>query len=133
MFQFIMESLRYIKYCVCFMFTICLYYTMKPSLLYKIHEDNDCDTLLCIVQYLYAKGMGDFRPITIIERNMPKEIKVLPTIVINNQTIEGLQNIVCLYEKITNVDNLIDEANKFHSLNPNYRITDNSTHKNIRF
>ena len=105
---------------------------MKPSILYKTHENDDCDTLQSIVRYMYAIKIGDIRPLSIIERNMPLNIKVLPTIVFyNGYTIEGLNNIVKYYEMSTNTLNLIDKANKFMELNPNYRITNNSTHKQI--
>lgn len=107
---------------------------MKPTILYKVHENNDCDVLQSIVRYMYATKIGDIRPISIIERSMPLNIKILPTIVFSNgYMLEGLNNIAKYYEMTTNISNLIEKANKFVQLNPDYRITDQSTHKKITF
>jgi len=107
---------------------------MKASILYKIHENKDCETLQSIVRYMYAAKNLDIRPISIIERNMPLNIKQLPTLVFQNgYRLEGLSDIVTYYEKSTNILNLIENANTFNKLNSEYRITDNSTHRNIKF
>ena len=105
---------------------------MKPSLLYKVHENEDCDTLQSIVRYAFVIHNMDIRPISIMERCMPNNITKLPTIMlINGCKLEGLNEIVNHYEKLMNVTNLIEKSNLFNKLNPNYRITDNSTHKKI--
>ena len=107
---------------------------MKSSILYKTHENKDCDTLQSIVRYMYAIKNLDIRPISIIERNMPSYITHLPTIILQDGCrLEGLNNIVIYYEKLTNTLNLIENANMFNKLNGEYRITDNSTHKNLKF
>ena len=106
---------------------------MKPLILYKIHENKDCDILQSIVRYMYAIKNLDIRPISVIERNMPLYITHLPTIIFNGYKLEGLDNIVTYYEKLTNTSNLIENANTFNKLNSEYRITDNSTHKNLKF
>ena len=105
---------------------------MKPSTLYKIHENPDCDILQSIVRYMYVMKLGDARPICIVERNMPTNITILPTIIMKNgNKIEGIDNISNYYEKLTNTTDLIKKACQFNKLNPNYRIGDNSTHKKI--
>ncbi|QKF94545.1 hypothetical protein QKU48_gp1087 [Fadolivirus algeromassiliense] len=105
---------------------------MKPNLLYKIHGNFECDQLQNITRYLYYMGY-DLRPNQIIERSFPSDIKVLPTIIINNYPLSGLNNIVDYYEKMLGIQNLLTNANKFCELNPNYKITDKSTHKKIVF
>lgn len=104
---------------------------MKPNLLYKIHGNPDCDKLQDITRYLYYRGF-DLRPIQIIERSIPSNITTLPTILINGNNISGLNNIILYYEKALNTKNLLVESDRFCELNPNYKITDKSTHRNIR-
>ena len=98
---------------------------MRPLLLYKVHEDEDCDKFLNIVRYLHAIFRIDILPITIKERSFPSNIKVLPTIIVNkNLMMEGINNITSYYEKKININNLLDKSDKFIKLNQNYRITD---------
>ncbi|ARF08254.1 hypothetical protein Catovirus_1_304 [Catovirus CTV1] len=104
---------------------------MKSDLLFKQHDNKDCETLLNISRYLYAKYKVDIRPKMIVERNFPANIKVLPTIVMNGELFEGLNKIVAHYEKILKITNIIKDSEQFCKNNPNYRITDNSTHKKI--
>ena len=108
---------------------------MRPKLLYKIHELEDCDTLQRITKYLYALNI-DVRPISIIERSFPKNIDpvTLPTILIENgQMVTGLNAIVDHYEKILGLSDLINKSNQFMNLNPRYQISDKASHKNIIF
>ena len=104
---------------------------MKPDILYKIHDNDDCDKLQNIVRYLYAMDIADIRPKTIIERNFPLNITQLPTIHIFGFTIFGLQNITSYYEKLLNQTNLLVKSTEFANLNPNYRINQKYTHKQI--
>lgn len=110
-------------------------YFMRP-VLYKIHDDENCEDLLNLRRYLHYKGV-DIRPINIIERDFPSHINgVLPTIVFfNGLTLYGLANILTYYENVLKVTNLYEDSNKFIQDNPNYRITDNSTykHQKIKF
>lgn len=107
---------------------------MKPFILYKVHENADCDILQSIVRYLYAIKVGDIRPISIVERNMPPNIKVLPTIVFQNgYTLEGINNIANYYEKLSNTSNLINKSVAFCQQNPDFRINNNYTQKNLKF
>jgi len=63
---------------------------------------------------------------------MPANISVLPTICFENgRTLEGLDAIVAYYEKTANVKKLVEKANEFVKLNPDYRITDRATHKKL--
>jgi len=83
---------------------------------------------------MYASQVGDIRPTSIIERNMPLYVKVLPTVVFNDgSSLEGLDAIVSYYEKSIGINGLIDKSDKFAKLNADYRITDKATHKNLRF
>ena len=105
---------------------------MKAKILYKIHENEECDILQSIVRYLYAATVTDIRPTSIIERNFPLNINVLPTIVfVNGTVLEGLDKIIKYYELVTGVSNLKEKAITFNELNPDYRINDNSTHKKV--
>ncbi len=105
---------------------------MKPSILYKQHDNDDCDTLQVIVRYMYANQIGDIRSDSIVERCMPANISVLPTICFKNgRTLEGLDAIVNYYESLTKITNLVEKANTFVKLNPDYRITDKATHKKL--
>lgn len=106
---------------------------MKPQILYKNHDNNDCNILQNIVRYLFATYNIDIRPIAIIERNIPKSINILPTIIINNTTIPGINNIANYYEQMFNISDIITKSTLFSNLNPDYRITDNSTQRNIKF
>lgn len=106
---------------------------MNPQILFKQHDNIDCDTLLNISRYLYAKYKIDIRPSMIIERNFPQDIKVLPSILINNKLIEGINNIVIYYENFLKLNDLKNLSAIFCKNNPNYRITDLSTHKKIIF
>ena len=98
--------------------------------LFKVHENDDCDILLKIVRFLYYKGI-DIRPDVVIERNMPNYITVLPSAKINNELYRGLNSIINYFESTYNLQNIQQKALYFDSLNPYYRITDYSTHKNI--
>ena len=108
---------------------------MRPKLLYKIHELEDCDILQRITKYLYALNI-DVRPISIMERSFPKDIypTKLPIILIDNgQMVTGLSAIVEYYEKMLGLSNLINRSNEFMKLNPRYQISDKASHKNIIF
>lgn len=107
-------------------------YCMKPSILYKIHENDDCNDLLKITRYLYANDY-DIRPLNVIERNFPEHINQVPTISINDSLIVGLNNIVIYYETLLNIPQLLNKANRFSNSNPNYSISNVATHKNIMF
>lgn len=83
---------------------------------------------------MYASQIGDIRPSSIIERSMPVDIKVLPTVVLGGRsTLEGLTAIVSYYEKSTGCYGLVEKSDKFAKANPDYRITDKATHKNLVF
>ncbi len=104
---------------------------MQPSILYKIHGTPDCDALQNITRYLYSIGY-DMRPKTIIERLFPQNINVLPTLILNNNaSLVGLNSIVNYYEQSLNVNNLLQKSIRFRQLNPNYKITESFTHKNV--
>jgi hypothetical protein len=84
-----------------------------------------------VTRYLHYKGF-DLRPKTIIERSFPDHITILPTIVLNDGVvIEGLDGIVKYYEKEFEINHLVKRSRTFHTLNPNYKITDRSTHKGV--
>ena len=104
---------------------------IKPLILYKIHEDDNCDKFLNIVRFLYAHGY-DIRPHNVIERNFPDNITVLPTIITNNHSlIIGIDNITTFYENLLDMSDLAQLADTFCIQNPNFRISDPSTHKNL--
>ena len=104
----------------------------KPQTLYKIHEHVECNSFLDIVRYLYFLGY-DIRPAQIYERNFPQKVNNLPTIFFsNNLSISGLDNIIKYYENIFKIKNLLEKSKKFIYDNPNYRITDTSTHKYLK-
>jgi hypothetical protein len=103
------------------------------QLLYKIHDDPNCELLLNIVRYLHATCNIDLRAKTVIEKNFPEYITCLPTIILyNDQTIVGIDNIITYIESITNQQNLKNKAIIFANNNPNYRMTDKSTHKKLK-
>lgn len=104
---------------------------MNPIILYKVHEDQDCDKLLNITRYLHVLGV-DIRPQMVIEKCFPSNITTLPTIYLNGKLFEGLPNILAFYQNKLQINNLLDKAIQFDKLNPYYRITDKSTHKNIK-
>ena len=103
----------------------------RPIMLYKVHEDPDCEELLNITRYLYYKNI-DLRPINVQEKLFPSNVFILPTIIYNKIQVSGVENIVYLYQKLTGMGNLRQKAHKFVELNPNYRIMDKSTHKNLQ-
>lgn len=80
------------------------------------------DTLY-IVQYLHSIGI-EIRPYTIIERNYPKEITRLPSILDQNTgiTYAGLTQVINFYETNTGIQNLLSKAKEFKENNPNYTI-----------
>jgi hypothetical protein len=98
-------------------------------ILYKIHENKDCETLQNITRYLhYSKGIKIF-PTAIIERHIPSEY-ILPTIIFDNGIkLNGLIEIVALFEEKYKETNLIIKATEFEKKYPSYRIRDISTHK----
>lgn len=103
----------------------------KPNLLYKTHENLDCEKLLSVSRYLYYLGY-DIRPYQVWEANFPMYITQLPTLVLcNNVKLEGLKQIVYYYENLFNINDLLEKALKFISMNPRYRITDKASHKRI--
>ena len=105
---------------------------MKALLLYKNHDNKNCETLQSVVRYLYAAKIADIIPNNIIEKNFPDGLRILPTIVLDDRiTIEGLPNIINYYENLLNIQNLANKAIQFNELNPNYRIKDKSTHKKM--
>jgi hypothetical protein len=107
---------------------------MRPQLLYKIHGLQDCDTLQEITRYLYSIGF-DVSPRIIVERNFPNNINEshLPIIQFSNGiALSGLTNIIQFYEKYYNIQNLLQKSTSFINKNPNYKITDKSTHKNLK-
>lgn len=94
----------------------------KPFLLYKIHENEDCNTLQQIVRFLYVHGI-DFRPLAIIERDFPSSITEYPTLIdYENVIFKGLDEIVTYIERKTNSKNIVEKAISFHKKNPEYRI-----------
>lgn len=98
----------------------------KPFLLYKIHDNNDCNTLQKIVRFLYVHGI-DFRPIAIIERDFPPSIQEYPTIVdYDNVLYNGLDEIVQYVQRKTGKKNIVEKAIEFHEKNPEYRITEHN-------
>lgn len=104
---------------------------MKAEILFKVHEDEDCEKFLWMVRYLYCKYGIDIRPLSIKERLFPTDINnIIPSIVIFNTYIIGLASIVDLYERTFNISNLLDRSENFRKKNPEYRITDLSTHRN---
>ncbi len=107
---------------------------MQAHKLYKIHEDDNCSKFLDIIRYLYAVHSVDVRPQLIYESSFPPEITTVPTIVMKDGTkFTGLTRIVNFYESNINVYNLLARATEFTQKNPDYRITDKSTHRRIDF
>ena len=102
----------------------------KPKILHKIHENYNCNNFHLVVKYLYANGV-DIRPEIIFEKNFPENIKIFPTIFIENEYIEGLENILEYYEKKLNFDKLLFKATLFSINNPYYQISDKATHKKL--
>lgn len=104
----------------------------KPKLLYKTHENPNCEKLLSFSRYLYHLGY-DIRPYQVWEANFPAHITQLPTIILcNNVKLEGLNQIVNYYEKLFNMSNLLNNALNFIEKNPRYRITDKASHRTIK-
>jgi hypothetical protein len=106
---------------------------MKPLILYKNHDNHDSNVLQSVVRFLYAKYKIDIRPINIIERHIPINIHILPTIFVDNRYIFGINDIVKFYENLFYLNNLRYNSIMFDKFNPNYRITDISTHRHIKF
>ena len=106
---------------------------MKAQFLFKIHDDGDCDKLQNVVRYLFAMNIADIRPINIIERLFPENITVLPSMMIDQNNICGLPNIIAYYERLLHESDLVNRAEKFALKNPNYRINQKYTHKEISF
>lgn len=103
---------------------------MKAEILYKNHDDSNCEKFLKIVRFLYAKKI-DIRPVMIHERCFPSNVNILPTISINNKLIVGLDEIIKYYEKITSINDLLNKSILFEKNNPNFRISEPPTHKNL--
>ena len=85
-----------------------------------------------IKNYSVSSGFSDIRSINIVERNFPSIIDKLPTLVFPNRTLPGLNEIITFYENDLHVTDLITKSKNFVDKNPNYRITDISTHKKIK-
>ena len=103
----------------------------KPVILYKIHENLECENLMNLTRYLYSEGF-DVRPLTIQERNFPNNIKKLPTAKFSSGTVlMGYSDFVDYYQKILNVSDLDSKMIEFTNKNADYRITDNSTKRNL--
>jgi hypothetical protein len=96
---------------------------LHDTLLYKDHDDPNCNQLLWITRYLHHIGF-DVKPNFIVERCFPQDVNTLPTLVINGDKIEGLLNIIEYYEKQFNSSNLLNNTNDFKSKYPNYTIKD---------
>ena len=93
---------------------------IKVYHLYKIHENNDCATLLNITRYLYYQKINII-PTFITERLIPRDT-ILPTITLeNNRIFSGLNDIVNFLEEETEINNLVEKANIFVSNNPEFR------------
>lgn len=97
-------------------------------ILYKIHDNVDCIIMQNIVRYLNFTYNIRYLPSIIIERNIPENINV-PTIIINDNIIEGIHNIAIFFENKFNINNLIQHASEFAEKYPDYRIKDMSTHR----
>jgi hypothetical protein len=104
--------------------------TFRDYTLYKVHEDKESELFLNIVRYLHRKN-NDIRPNTIIERWSDPNIKP-PTIMFNKgYSITGIDNISSFFSDLFNIKYLLNESITFTKFNPEYRIADKSTHKNI--
>src|SRR5690606_37493922 len=106
---------------------------MKAQFLFKIHDDGDCDKLQIVTIYLIAMNIADIRPDNIIERLVPENITLLPSMFIEQNLVSGLPNIIAYYEKLLNESDLINRAERFAQKNPNYRINQKYTHREISF
>lgn len=103
---------------------------VKAEILYKIHENEDCEKFLWIVRYFYKIHGIDIRPLNIFERLFPDEIRdTVPSIRIYNRYLIGLDKIVDFYERVFNIQNLLEKSGEFRKNNAEYRITDSSTHR----
>lgn len=103
----------------------------KPITLYKVHGDPNCDKLLNLSRYLFSEKI-DTRPLSVVEREFPAFVTNLPTIVfINGYRVSGYKEIVKHYERMLSIDDLENKSEKFTKNNPDYRITDNNTHKHL--
>jgi hypothetical protein len=89
---------------------------IKSSILFKKHENPDCDQLLHVINYLQSVGY-DAVPSMIIEHNFPKYITVLPTAIIGANSYFGIESIVNYFEKTLGLDNLMDKSNKYKKIN----------------
>ena len=100
--------------------------------MYKVHDNEDCEDLLNLTRYLYYKGI-DIRPLNVQEREFPTNVvNNLPVVILmGKMIIYGLDKIVLYYEKTLKMNNLLEDSKAFNEKNPNYRITDKSTWKNL--
>ena len=67
---------------------------MKGLVLYKNHDNKDCETFQSTVRYLYVTKIADIIPNNSVEKNFPDNLGILPTIVLENTImIEDLQTL----------------------------------------
>lgn len=92
---------------------------MDTYILYK--NPIQLDTLY-IVQYLHSIGINII-PKYCIERNHPKWATELPSIETKNgQKYIGINACIHFYTQISNIENIMEETQKFKKKNPEYRI-----------
>lgn len=87
-------------------------------ILYK--QPISLDTLN-IVRYLHYCGLN-YVPSTIIERNYPDYITMLPSVVHNNVLYSGLDQVAIFYENLSGINNILQKALEFKDNNPTYLI-----------
>lgn len=98
----------------------------KMSYYYILYKNPVQLETLHIVQYLHSLNIH-ILPASIIERNHPSFITELPTIIHKNKdgslhTYSGLHQVICFYEEISGISNLLEKANEFKKNNPKYTI-----------
>lgn len=81
----------------------------KAKILYKIKDNIYCSQFEKVILYLFDKGIN-ICPKKIMTKKLPNYLGVVPTIVFENETIIGLENIIIYYEKLLNIDNLLLKA-----------------------
>ncbi len=85
-------------------------------ILYKNPIQNDT---LAIVQYCKSIGI-DILPTLVVERNYPHSITNLPAIATRSGVYQGLDKCISFYEKITQIDDILQKAEQWKIMNLKY-------------
>ena len=95
---------------------------LRLGLLYKVHEDTDCDALLAAVRYLHAEHGVAALPDSIIELHIPRGM-LLPSVRLpNGAWLRGLREVLAFLERSTGVRGLLRRGRDFARRCPDYRV-----------